>query len=83
MKRILVITYSCDGTAKARLSRIHVHTPKCSNCGEEIIVQTTHMRRRNSLYMAGCPHCKLFSPWMSNMSDAVKQWILEFGGVKK
>lgn len=83
MKKILVITYSCDGTAKARLSRIHVHTPKCPNCGEEIIVQTTHMRRRNSLYMAGCPHCKLFSPWMSNMSEAVKQWILEFGGSKK
>ena len=83
MKKILVITYGCDGTAKARLSRIHVHAPKCPRCGEEIIVQTTHMRRRNSLYMAGCPHCKTLSPWVISINEAVKKWIEEFGGDKK
>ena len=83
MKKILVITYGCDGTAKARLSRIHVHTPRCPKCGEEIIVQTTHMRRRNSLYFAGCPHCGLNSPWMGGMTEAVEKWIEMFGGAKK
>ena len=37
MKKILVITYSCDGTAKARMSRIHVHAPKCPKCGEPVV----------------------------------------------
>lgn len=83
MKKILVITYNCDGTAKARLSRIRVHTPRCPKCGEEIIVQTTHMRRRNSLFLAGCPHCKLFSPWTGGLTAAVEKWIEMYGGVKK
>ena len=83
MKKILVITYGCDGTAKARLSRIHVHTPKCPKCGEEIIVQTTHMRRRNSLYLARCPHCGMGTPWMGGMTEAVEKWIEMFGGHKK